>query len=122
MKRTFQNSLKGAPNRNELFTNRSNKLKKRAISSLSSLSNDIVPDYLREGLDIIFIGFNPGLQSAKLGHHYAGKNNHFYHLLYESGLVPQPVTYEDDGNLLQYSIGLTNICARTTRASYFLQI
>jgi len=117
MKRTFQNSLKGAPNRNELFTNRSNKLKKRAISSLSSLSNDIVPDYLREGLDIIFIGFNPGLQSAKLGHHYAGKNNHFYHLLYESGLVPQPVTYEDDGNLLQYSIGLTNICARTTRGS-----
>ena len=37
--------------------------------------------------------------------------------LYESGLVPEKLTYKDDAQCLDYGIGLTNMVARTTRGS-----
>jgi TDG/mug DNA glycosylase family protein len=39
---------------------------------------------LEENLDVIFIGFNPGIKSGTTGHHYANPNNHFYKLLIAS--------------------------------------
>jgi len=38
-------------------------------------------------------------------------------LLYESGLIDEPLTYQDDAKCLQYGIGLTNMVARTTRSA-----
>jgi double-stranded uracil-DNA glycosylase len=35
-------------------------------------------------------------------------------LLFESGLVPTPITYEDDDRLPSFGFGITNICARAT--------
>ena len=37
--------------------------------------------------------------------------------LYLSGLIPEPLTSEDDFRLLEHGIGFTNIVARTTRGS-----
>ncbi len=71
-----------------------------------------LPDYLRPGLDVVFVGINPGRHSAARGHHYAGPGNHFWPLLYESGLVPEPLTYEDDWRCPDFGIGLTNLVAR----------
>jgi len=71
-----------------------------------------LPDYLRTGLDLVFVGINPGRHSAARGHHYAGPGNHFWPLLYESGLLPEPLTYEDDGRCTDFGIGLTNLVAR----------
>ena len=76
-----------------------------------------LPDFLRPGLRIVFVGINPGRHSAARGHHYAGPANHFWPLLYESGLVPEPVTYEDDHRLPEWGIGLTNLVARSTPGS-----
>ena len=42
-----------------------------------------MPDYLAPGLDVLFVGINPGRRSAATGHHYAGPGNHFWPLLYE---------------------------------------
>jgi TDG/mug DNA glycosylase family protein len=75
----------------------------------------LLPDYLRRGLDIIFVGINPGLASAAAGHHYAGPTNHFWPLLYEAGFVPEPVTYEDDWRMPEQGIGLTNLVERPSR-------
>ena len=61
-----------------------------------------LPDYLRPGLDVVFVGINPGLASAARGHHYAGPGNHFWPLLYEAGFVPEPLTYEDDWRTLDF--------------------
>jgi len=36
-----------------------------------------LPDLLKENLDIVIIGINPGLYAAFKGHHYAGPGNHF---------------------------------------------
>ena len=74
-----------------------------------------LPDYLRQGLDLVFVGINPGTRSAAAGHHYAGPGNHFWPLLYESGLVTEPLTFRDDARVLEWNIGLTNIVDRAVR-------
>jgi thymine-DNA glycosylase len=77
---------------------------------------DTLPDYLRPDLDLVFVGINPGLRSAGTGHHYAGRGNHFWPLLHESGLVDEPLTYEDDARVLERGIGLTNMVQRASRS------
>ena len=74
-----------------------------------------LPDYLRPGLDVIFVGINPGMRSSAAGHHYAGPGNHFWPLLYEAGLVSEPLTYRDDARVLGWNIGLTNMVERASR-------
>ncbi|GJL61440.1 MAG: mismatch-specific DNA-glycosylase [Nitrospirales bacterium] len=76
-----------------------------------------LPDYIKPDLDILFVGINPGTQSAKVGHHYAGHSNRFWKLLNEASFVPYPVTYHDDWRLPEWGLGLTNIVARTTSGS-----
>ena len=62
----------------------------------------------------MLIGINPGVMSATTGHHFAGPTNRFWRLLYESGIVPEPVTHEDDVRLPGWGIGMTNLVARPT--------
>lgn len=80
-------------------------------------ANQTLPDHLRPGLDLVVVGINPGLKSAERGHHYAGPGNHFWPLLHESGLVPEPLACEDDGRLPDFGIGLTNLVDRPSRGS-----
>ena len=74
-----------------------------------------VPDYLRPGLKLVIIGINPGVRSGSTGHHYAWPGNHFWPLMYQSGLVPEPITFADDKRVLEWDIGLTNLVSRTSR-------
>ncbi|HEY7268353.1 MAG TPA: mismatch-specific DNA-glycosylase [Dehalococcoidia bacterium] len=74
-----------------------------------------VPDHLRPGLDLVIVGINPGKRSGAMGHHYAWPGNHFWPVLYESGIIPEKITYTDDRRVLEWRIGLTNLVDRTTR-------
>jgi TDG/mug DNA glycosylase family protein len=71
-------------------------------------------DRCRPGVQILFVGINPGVRSAAIGHHFAGYSNRFWKLLYESGLVPEPITAEDDARLCEWGFGITNLIARMT--------
>jgi double-stranded uracil-DNA glycosylase len=71
-------------------------------------------DQLRPGVQVLFVGINPGLRSAATGHHFAGYSNRFWKLLYESGLVPERITCEDDVRLPEWGYGITNIVPRAT--------
>jgi TDG/mug DNA glycosylase family protein len=73
-----------------------------------------IPDYLRDGLDLVIVGINPGTKSAAAGRHYAGPGNHFWPLLYESGLVTEPLTHHQDARVLEWGIGLTNMVDRAS--------
>ena len=42
------------------------------------MADYVVPDYLRVGLNLVFVGFNPSLKSAEIGHYYAGRGNQFW--------------------------------------------
>ena len=63
---------------------------------------------------MLFVGINPGVRSALTGHHFAGFSNRFWKLLYQSRLVPEPLTYLDDDRLPEWGYGITNIVARAT--------
>jgi TDG/mug DNA glycosylase family protein len=63
---------------------------------------------------VLFVGINPGVRSAQTGHHFAGFSNRFWKLLYQSRLVPEPLTYLDDDRLPEWGYGITNIVARAT--------
>ena len=85
----------------------------RSISRKPS-SRVTLPDYLAHDLLILFVGINPGLRSAEVGHHFAGYSNRFWKLLNEARLVPIPVTCTDDWRLLEWRYGLTNVVGRPT--------
>lgn len=69
-------------------------------------------DRIEPGVRVLFIGINPGVRSAQTGHHFAGYSNRFWKLLWESGLVPEPITCEQDDRLPEFGFGITNLIAR----------
>jgi len=71
-------------------------------------------DRVAPNLRVLFVGINPGLRSAALDHHFAGPSNRFWKLLFESGLVPERLTFEDDDRLPEWGYGVTNLVARPT--------
>ena len=88
--------------------------KKRALmrQPRGNPSRKRLPDHIRPGARILFVGINPGLRSAATGHHFAGYSNRFWKLLFESELVSEPLTYLDDWRLPDWGLGLTNIIQR----------
>ncbi len=78
-----------------------------------------LPHYLGPGLRIVFVGYNPGLDSARLGHYYARPGNAFWRHLNASGLVRRSVGPADDALLMdEAGIGFTDLCPRPSlRAS-----
>lgn len=76
-----------------------------------------VNDILDSGLKILFIGFNPGTRSAETGHHFAGFSNRFWKLLYTARLTPRQLKPEEDGMLLEFGCGITNIVARPSKTA-----
>ncbi|KAI1844582.1 hypothetical protein JX266_009255 [Neoarthrinium moseri] len=73
-------------------------------------------DVLAPDLLILFVGLNPGLQTARSGHAYAHPSNLFWKLLYSSGITPVPCRAEEDRTLpARFALGNTNIVARPSR-------
>ncbi|TMK34661.1 MAG: G/U mismatch-specific DNA glycosylase [Actinobacteria bacterium] len=73
-----------------------------------------VPDVLGPGLVIVFVGINPGLFSAAVGHHFARPGNRFWKALYLAGITDRIWVPSDDRELLSIGIGITNIVGRPT--------
>jgi mismatch-specific thymine-DNA glycosylase len=74
-----------------------------------------LPDYLRKGMKLVLVGCNPGERSARVGHYYAGRGNQFWPIMYESGVIPEPLDYNDDKRLVEFGIGLTDLVKRATK-------
>ncbi len=64
---------------------------------------------------VMFVGINPSLRSAELGHHFAGRGNPFWRVLHAAGLTPVQLTYEEDWRLAEFGMALTNLCPRPSR-------
>jgi len=73
-----------------------------------------LPDYLRPGLKLVFIGLNPGLYSAQVGKYFARKTNRFWPALSASHLVGQDVKAGDEKFLLEKGIGFTDVVERAS--------
>jgi len=76
-----------------------------------------LPDYLRPGLQVVFIGFNPGERSARLGHYYAHPSNRFWWLLHQAGFTERRLPPEADATLPDLGYGLTDLVDRPSKSS-----
>jgi TDG/mug DNA glycosylase family protein len=74
-----------------------------------------LPRLIGPGLRLVFVGYNPGIESARQGHYYAHRGNVFWRQLHESGLTPRMVTHLDDRRLFETeAIGFIDLCPRPT--------
>ena len=71
-------------------------------------------DILAPNLRVVFCGINPGLTSAVLGHHFAGRSNRFWKTIHLAGFTPQEIVPEHGESILTYRCGLTTAVARPT--------
>lgn len=78
---------------------------------------DTLADILAPGLDVVFVGINPSIYSARRGHYFARPSNRFWATLYQSNLVAERLRPEDDVRLPDFGIGLTDIVKRPTHSS-----
>lgn len=78
------------------------------------MSDPVIPNLVKNDLQILFIGINPGTRSAAVGHHFAGRSNRFWKFLFESGLTPVKLQGELDYRMLDYGFGITNLVHRST--------
>ncbi len=80
-----------------------------------------LPDLLRPGLDLVFVGINPGEVSARLGHYYAHPGNGFWKALSASPLAcgtPDGWGPLDDRSLpSKHGIGFTDVAKRVVTDS-----
>ena len=73
-----------------------------------------LPDILANDLDVVFCGLNPGLGAAAAGHHFVGRGNRFWPVLFKSGFTPRLFAPTEDELLLHEGCGLTTVVARPT--------
>ena len=69
------------------------------------------------GLRVLFVGINPSLRSAEVGHHFARPGNRFWPTLHAAGFTPRVLAPHEDETLPSFGIGVTNIVWRPTRAA-----
>lgn len=74
-------------------------------------------DVLGHDLKVLFVGINPSLRSAEVGHNFARPGNRFYPALHAAGFTPRLLRPDEDGTLPAYGVGITNFVARPTRAA-----
>ena len=73
-------------------------------------------DILEPNLICVFVGTNPGVQTATQGHAYAHPSNHFWKLLHASGLTDRRLAPTEDRSLpARYCMGNTNIVSRPSK-------
>lgn len=81
-----------------------------------------LPDLLRDGLDIVFVGINPSLYSVQAGHYFARRTNRFWPAFSRSalseaarrGLGVDLLAPHHDALLPAYGYGFTDVVKRAT--------
>ena len=85
--------------------------------ALTSTSGEALGPIVGPGLHVLFVGVNPSLRSAEVGHHFARPGNRFWPALHEAGFTPRRLRPDEDAELPAYGVGVTNIAFRPTRAA-----
>ena len=81
---------------------------------LAAAVRKTVPDVIAFGLDTLFVGINPGLYSAAIGHHFGRPGNRFWPALFDGGFTPVLLAPCQESELLTWRLGITNIVSRAS--------
>jgi TDG/mug DNA glycosylase family protein len=87
---------------------------KPSPADLEAARDRVIPDVVAPGLDVLFSGINPGLWSAATGFHFARPGNRFWPTLHRSGFTPRQLRPDEQEELLDLGVGITNVAARAT--------
>jgi len=83
-------------------------------ADLAAAQDQTIADVVGPGLRVLFSGINPGLYSAATGYHFARPGNRFWPALHRSGFTPRRLRPDEQAQLLDIGLGITNIVARAT--------
>ncbi|WP_407663129.1 G/U mismatch-specific DNA glycosylase [Micromonospora radicis] len=81
---------------------------------LAAAADKTLPDVIATGLDVLFVGINPGLWSAATGWHFARPGNRFWPALHRSGFTPRLLHPSEQDVLPGLGLGITNLVARAS--------
>ena len=73
-----------------------------------------VRDLAAKNLIVLFVGINPGLYTAAIGHHFGRPGNRFWPALHAGGFTPRLFSPFEESLLLELKFGITNIVERAT--------
>ncbi|CEQ42679.1 SPOSA6832_04528 [Sporobolomyces salmonicolor] len=112
--------------------------KKRRKGHYADLGANPLTDRIKEGLDVLFVGENPGIRTAETQMHCAlppkplqrrkeadpllsdaSPHNHFWKCLAAAGVTPSVLPYTD-GHLLPdtYNAGITNLTSELSKTEF----
>src|SRR5262245_20903439 len=83
-------------------------------AEIASAAGKGVPDVVAPGLKLLFVGINPGLYSAAIGHHFGRPGNRFWPALRLADVTERTLTPSEEQELLARGCGITNIAERAT--------
>jgi TDG/mug DNA glycosylase family protein len=81
---------------------------------LAAAAGKTLADLIAPGLDVLFVGINPGLYSAAIGRHFGRPGNRFWPTLFAAGFTPRLLSPYEERELLALRLGITNVVARAT--------
>jgi double-stranded uracil-DNA glycosylase len=76
-----------------------------------------LPDVIAPGLDVLFVGINPGLYTAAVQQHFGRPGNRFWPTLHRAGFTPRLFHPSEQHELLKLGYGITNVVERATAAA-----
>jgi double-stranded uracil-DNA glycosylase len=84
---------------------------------IAAAKGGTLPDLIRPGLRVLFVGINPSLYSAAIGHHFGRPGNRFWPTLHGAGFTSRLLSPFDERELLEAGYGISNIVARATASA-----
>ena len=81
---------------------------------LQAAYGQTIPDVAAPGLKLLFVGINPSLYSAAVGHHFARPGNRFWPTLHAAGFTKRLLVASQQVELLDDGYGITNMVERAT--------
>ncbi len=87
------------------------------FEQLAKARGRTVRDVIAPDLRVLFVGINPGLYTAAVGHHFARPGNRFWKTLHRADFTSKELSPFEERRLLAQGIGITNIVARSTAAA-----
>lgn len=91
-------------------------------AQLAAATDQTVPDVIAHELRVLFVGINPGLYSAAIGHHFGRPGNRFWPALHASGFTPWLFSPFEEILLLEHGYGIVNMVDRATATAGELTI
>src|SRR5436309_8933839 len=90
------------------------KVRRPTVEELEGARGRLLRDVIGAGLKVLFVGINPSLYSAAVGHHFARPGNRFWPTLHAAGFTDRLLHPSEGRLLLGRGYGISNIADPAT--------